>query len=249
MKPMIMAVLLLATPLVAAPPEAETPKFLSADELLVEVLRQMPQEPVIITGQLRPKRPSGSLGKGIDVRAEFNLAAHPPTARYTVFDASGAASDEMTVTQLAGGEPRLKYAKGKSLSPAPAPKLSATVRDTAIRWSDLSLSFLWWRGGKVMGRDRTKGRNCIMLRFKSDKRRGGNVGGHTALWIDEKCHMLLKMEERDADRQTTRRLTIKSFKKIDDQWMIKDLEVEDLVAGKRTVLRIDSIHGVTVDKP
>jgi hypothetical protein len=62
------------------------------------------------------------------------------------------------------------------------------------------------------------------------------------LWVAEKIAMLLRAEELDANGKPARRLSIKSFKKIDDQWMIKDLVVEDVRTGDRTLLRVDGVQ-------
>ena len=62
------------------------------------------------------------------------------------------------------------------------------------------------------------------------------------IWVAKKHPMFLKAEAYGEDEDLIRRLYIKSLKKIDDRWMIKDLEVESFPIRHRTKLRI---HDVT----
>jgi hypothetical protein len=68
------------------------------------------------------------------------------------------------------------------------------------------------------------------------------------MWVDTRVSMLLQAEGYDKLGDCVRRLSVKSFKKINDEWMIKDLEVEDLPAGSRTILRVRDAEVVDTNK-
>jgi primosomal protein N' (replication factor Y) len=49
------------------------------------------------------------------------------------------------------------------LEPAPAPDLFAKVQESSVTWADQTLPFLWWTGGRVVGTDSAKGRDCFLV--------------------------------------------------------------------------------------
>jgi len=61
------------------------------------------------------------------------------------------------------------------------------------------------------------------------------------LWIDEKLRVVLQAEGYDSGGKLVRRFWINSFKKIDDKWMLKDMEVESFLSTHRTRLRVREV--------
>ena len=74
----------------------------------------------------------------------------------------------------------------------------------------------------------------------------GTPYARVRLWIDEELRMLLQAEGLDAEGDVVRKLWIKSFKKVDDRWMIKDMEVQRYPIRHRTRL---SIKEIVADTP
>jgi hypothetical protein len=62
------------------------------------------------------------------------------------------------------------------------------------------------------------------------------------LWVDPKIHVLLRAEAYDAAGERVRSMEVKSFKKIDEVWMIKNLDVVEHPSRKRTRLRVESVE-------
>jgi hypothetical protein len=60
-------------------------------------------------------------------------------------------------------------------------------------------------------------------------------------WIDAELHMLLQAESRDAANRPLRTLWIKSLKKVDNRWMVKDLEVQQNPVLHRTKLTVRDV--------
>jgi hypothetical protein len=54
--------------------------------------------------------------------------------------------------------------------------------------------------------------------------------------------MLLRAEGLAADGRVIRRLWVKSVKKINDRWMVKDLEVQQTPSPHRTKLTIHDVE-------
>jgi hypothetical protein len=104
---------------------------------------------------------------------------------------------------------------------------------------DLSLSFLWWRGGLVVGVEQVRGRPAIVVDVAPPVDQAPDPYARVRLWIDEQARILLQAEGYGADGKAVRTLWVKSFKKIDDRWMVKDLEIQQYPAVHRTKLRVN----------
>ncbi len=97
----------------------------------------------------------------------------------------------------------------------------------------MNLAFLWWTGGRVVRRERYLERDCLVLEFGPPA-----ATRTTRLWIDEAMLALLKVEEYDGQGAPVRRLTIRTFKKIGDTWLVQDMDVHRLPEGRRTLVRL-----------
>jgi hypothetical protein len=233
-------------PAVSAPtntaPTAAVAELPSPDELMASLLARLPSKPILITGDLVTTPASGEKSKlGIAI-----LLCYPRLARYTIRDAFGQTLEQLTVTRE-GGQTSLIYEKGDPATPAAAPVLGTRIQDTALSWMDLTLGFLWWNGGSIIGREENRNQLCYVLDRRAPSAERSSYAS-MRMWIDTRVSMLLQAEGYDKLGDCTRRLSVKSFKKINDDWMIKDLEVEDLPAGSRTILRVRDAEAVDLNK-
>ncbi len=213
----------------------------TAQALLDGVVQRLPREPLFIAGELVLKRRKGM----VEQRYAFDMYLHwdatPALARYTVRDALGGELEQLTITRAVGQPPRYAYAAGQPLQPAPPPDLSAPLRGTDLSWNDLTLAFLWWRGGKLAGADTVKERPCYMVDVPAPAGER-NACARVRLWIDQEACMLLQAEGYTPAGAVQRRLWVKSFKKINDRWMIKDLVIEGSSDARRTELHIQDLE-------
>ena len=213
-----------------------------------QLLAQLPAKPVLITGELVTADPKASQKTRLHVSILFSFGPHRDMARYTIRDAFGGELEQVTVTRKKDAAPQVEYAQGNPLVTAPAPSLLSPIQDTAASWLDLTLSFLWWRTGAIIGKQEVKEQPCYVLDVNAPSGASGNYG-HVRLWIDVRVSMLLQAEAYDDRGTLVRRIAIKSFKKIDEQWMIKDLEIQDFAAARRTILRVQDVQPVPVETP
>jgi hypothetical protein len=105
---------------------------------------------------------------------------------------------------------------------------------------DLTMAFLWWRGGKITGMDSVKTVDCYVIEMNApptDK----NTYASVKLWIGKKSHMMIQAEGYNAKHKKVRRLWIKSGQKIDGQWVIKDMEIQKYPKAQMTKLRVNSM--------
>lgn len=227
--------------LAQTPPDETTPPgptkaaaaLPSADQLMSDLMARLPTKPVVIAGDLITT--DGSSGDKAKLGVSI-LLCYPGMARYTIMDAFGRELEQLTVT-ITGGRMALAYEAGSPLTNAPAPQLGASLRDTALSWTDLTLAFVWWPRGRTIGQEEVRGQPCYVV--DRHPAPGSTEGyGSVRMWIDTRVSMLLQADGMDTLGEPRRRLSVKSFKKINDEWMVKDIEFADLKTGARTVLRV-----------
>ena len=219
------------------------PEFPPARELLNEVILALPDIPLRITGDLTARARGGSedLRKGVEMLLDWQ--AQPPTARYTLRDAFGGAHSHLAITWETPRRPDYRYFEGAPLQAAPLPDLVASIPGTDISWMDLSLSFLWWPDAATRGREEVRGRECWVIDIPAPDAFSGCSG--VRLWIDPRIRIMLKAEAYGHDDQPMRRMDVKSFKKINDRWVIKDIELTSLPDRSKTVLRVRNVEDRT----
>lgn len=209
--------------------------------LLVDMRAQLPREPIVIKGELEVRKRKGLVTRTLNVEMCLNLGSSPATARYVLRDAFGKDLEQMTVTRSPGNAARFDYAAGDPLVPAKVPDLFLPFQDTDVSWMDLTLSFLWWPGGKTIRTESLRGRNCYIVEVSAP---AGETGHYSKvlLWLDAELHMVLQAEGYDAKGEIVRRLFIKSFKKMEERWMIKDMDIQSLPSDHRTNLRVETMR-------
>lgn len=209
--------------------------------LLDEVVAALPDEPLTITGTLTVRKRRGVVLQRLGFEMSVDWGGDPPVARYLVRDAFGAEMERLTVWYREGGASSYEYARGSPPAEAPRPELSARIQDSDMSWADLTLSFLWWSEGQIVGTEEIRGRECHVVDVMAPA--GSDAPyARCRLWIDRDIRLLMQAEGFGPDGAPVRRLWIKSFKKIDDRWMIKDMEVESQPPVRRTKL---TIHDAT----
>ncbi len=227
---------------------------LTATQLIRDVLIQLPQERLNIEGYISVLK----WGSGVQSKLIFNtvldLAANPSFAQYTIMDTFGRKLEQLTITRQHGESPEFNYASGDPLVLRPTPNLSKTIRNTDITWLDLTLSVLWWKPEQKITTGSVRGRDCYIIKVRrpttdSSKKTLKNMKNTThnaaRLWIDKKAHVLMQAEEINSENKAIRRLWVKSIKKINGRWMIKDMEVTGSSADIRTRLTVRNVKLAT----
>jgi len=210
-----------------------------AAALLAGVINQLPREPIRVTGTLLVRRRRGVpiSTYGFELIARWGDAI--PRTRYTILDAFGEPLERLELTH--GESPTYDYAVGNPLESRPVYTLDRPVQSTDITWMDLTLSFLWWTDARLEGEDSVKGFDCHVIRINAPPDQQGPYKS-VRLWIGKKAGMMLRAEGLDADDKPIRRLWINSVKKIDDAYMIKDMEIQKYPAIQRTKLSIAEVE-------
>jgi hypothetical protein len=104
--------------------------------------------------------------------------------------------------------------------------------------ADLGLEFLHWPEQRIDRETRLpmrKGRSCRVLESINP---APGAGGYTRVrsWIDLKTGGILIAEAYGNDRRCLKEFEIGGFAKINDRWVLKNMEIRNLQADTRTVL-------------
>ena len=218
-----------------------------ADSILDAVVARLPQTPLDIHGKLTVRRPRGIPVQELGFDMTLRWGQTPSTATYTIRDAFDTVLEQMTFVRDAEAAVQVAYAAGDPPRETTAPNLASAIQKTDLSWVDISLAFLWWRHAVLVGQESIRGRACFVIdapapaaatpALSTDK-----TYAAVRLWIDRELLMLLQAESYDASAALQRRLWVKSFKKIDERWMIKDMEIQSFPVVHRTKLRIQEVN-------
>lgn len=210
----------------------------TADRLLHDVVAQLPPDPITVSGSLLVRRKRGIPIAKYNFELNARWGETPARATYTILDSFGRSLESLTI--IHGNPDKYIYRQGFDLKPAQLKSISAPIRDTDLSWMDLTLAFLWWQGGKVVGEDSVLTVDCYIVTVNAPS--GGSTPyASVKLWISKKSHMMLQAEGFDAKGRLIRRLWVRSAKKFDDGWMIKIMEIQKYPAVTRTKLRVTEV--------
>lgn len=217
----------------AAPTTARPVVFTQATDVLERMQANLPKEPIQIQGELLCGPRRGKLDRAFYLEANLHLGQTPATACYILRDAFGTTTEQLTISRQPDGTWRRDYARGPLLASAPAPDGNSFIGSSDVTWNDLSWAFLWWTGGVITGHELLLERECLVLEFVAPPAR------HlTKVWIDQSLLMLIKIEEYDNKLNLQRRIAVRTFKKIGDTWLIKDMDIRRWPGERRTLIRL-----------
>jgi len=230
---------------------AEVVRADDAASLLAALRSRLPREPVVMTGTITVRKRHGIVVGQLGIKMTLDWGQTPTTSKYTILDAFGKPLEELRITRDAAGAVGFEYQANFPLRPAPLPNLFAPIQNSDVSWMDLALAFLWWEGGKVVGTDEVLGRPCHIVEIPAPpglsapppRAAQSSAAPYAAvrLWIDAEMLMLLKAEGLSQEDNVLRRLWVRSFKRINDRWMIKDLEVQGCPSAHRTKITITDV--------
>lgn len=233
---------LLALWMAAIAVAGETPSPVAptnAADLMASVVAQLPREALTVTGEIEVTRRHGVVTKKVLFEMLLNFGAGTPSARYSLRDTLGKDLARLTLTRR-DSRVEKTYASGDPLQPAAVPDTGVPVLDTDMTWQDLTLSFLWWTDGDVVGDDVVKGRACTVVELRAPP---DEPAGKVKLWVDKQVPMMLQAEAFDGGGKKIRSLWIKSFRKISGRWMVREMEIQQEPPRHRTHITITGLDG------
>lgn len=167
----------------------------------------------------------GSIRKGRN-KIPFSLSARGETIVFQY--KQGSAWNRFDVRINARNVDLIRVVKGKAEVLAPA-NYTTPIAGTDVCYEDLSLRFLYWKGGKIINdsaNSRVKGRDCYIVEVANPNPRIGQFGW-VRMWVDKENGTTWQIDGHGLDGKLKKRFTITSVQKLDDgSWFFKQMKLE-----------------------
>jgi len=104
--------------------------------------------------------------------------------------------------------------------------------------ADLGLEFFHWPEQKILKSEMRRGRPCKVLESVNPS---PSTNGYSRVvsWIDNESDGIVHAEAYDANGKLLKEFDPKSFKKVNGQWELQDMEIRNVQTGSRTRLEFD----------
>lgn len=123
----------------------------------------------------------------------------------------------------------LLLVEGKDARVMPPAHYSRAIAGTDVCYEDLSLRFLYWRGGKVLQNtadSRIKGRDCYIVEIPNPQPSVGQFAW-VRLWVDKENGTTWQIDGYGPDGKLRKRFSITSVQKLSDgSWFFKQMKLE-----------------------
>lgn len=211
--PLLLTTLTALTSLCLADPPSPT----SADELLRDMRRSMSQQ--------RDRDVMGTIRKNA-LRVPFSISSRGDTIAFQYKQDNTWKRFDVRIGNAKADI--LLVDRGKAIVMAPA-SYAQTIAGTDVTYEDLSLRFLYWKGGTILpdsADSRIKSRDCYVVQVVNPT---PNVGQFATvrMWIDKENGAVLQMDGYGRNGKLKKRFTITSIKRLSDgTWFFKQMKIE-----------------------
>jgi hypothetical protein len=103
---------------------------------------------------------------------------------------------------------------------------------------DLGLEFFHWPEQKIIKKEFARGRGCMVLE-STNPNPSPNGYSRVDCWIDEETLGIVQAKAYDANGKLLKEFEPKSFKKVNGQWELQDMEIRNVQTGSRTQIKFD----------
>ena len=223
--------------------EAVAEENLTAAQTLEACTRLIPTEALLLKGSLTVRKLRGIVLMEQPFKLLMDWGAKTPTAEVLLLDKNGETLVERAMLSRPAGQPaQISLFEGPEQKPVESPSYAGRVRGTDMTWMDLTLDFLWWKDVRFDDKprgDSRNGRDCDILVAVPP----WPIPGCSAvrIWVDRQLRCLMQVEQLGPQGNAVRKMWVQRVKKMDDRWMIRDMEIETLSSGHRTRLFVDEV--------
>ena len=101
---------------------------------------------------------------------------------------------------------------------------------------DLGLEFFHWPEQKLLKKEFSRNRACMVLESTDPSTNGYS---RVDSWIDEDSGGIVHAEAYDANGKLLKEFDPKSFKKVNGQWELQEMEIRNVQTGSRSRIEFD----------
>lgn len=160
------------------------------------------------------------------VKVPFVLTVKDNSVSYTFEN-----PDQSIILTLGEDGSQLRESRGSNAPAVPVERLSESVRGGLITYEDLALGFLHWPNPKLLGEEIVRTRPAWKIEIPAPP--GSSQYGAVRVWVDKASAALLRIEGFDSTGKPSKRFEVVSARKIDGQWMLKQMRVERIDPSTR----------------
>jgi len=199
----------------------------SAAEILATVRLQQTQQKIDLQGQLRQDA----------LVVPFRLTQNGPVIRYSFTN-----PPETLQLRLGDTDSRLEELSQSNVEKITPAQFDRKVHGTSVTYEDLAFKFLYWPNARVVGEEPVRSRRCWKLELQAPSRK--SQYSNVVLWVDRQSGALMETEGYDWRGRLAKRFEVISVQKIEGQWFLKQMRIEELQPGtgkvqSRTYLEIN----------
>ena len=216
---------------------------LTAAQTLSACAKIIPTERLLLKGTLTVRKLRGIVLAEQPFKLMMDWGAKTPTLEVLLLDPAGTSLVERAVLTRPAGQPaQIQLFAGPEQKPEAPPSYAGRIRGTDMTWMDLTLDFLWWKDVRfddIPRGESHNGRDCDILVTVPP----APIPGCSAVrvWVDRQLRCVMQAEQLDPQGNPVRKMWVQRVKKMDDRWMIRDMEIETLNSGHRTKLFVDDV--------
>jgi hypothetical protein len=104
--------------------------------------------------------------------------------------------------------------------------------------ADLGLEFFYWPEQKILKHEMRRGRACKVLE-STNPSPSTNSYLRVVSWIDNESGGIVQAEAYNFKNKLLKEFAPKSFKKVNGQWELQEMEIRNVQTGSRTRLEFD----------
>jgi hypothetical protein len=216
-------------------------------QLTQQLLEQRPATNFILTGSLSIRDEKGS---HLDIPIKFK-AIVTPTNWYSVYQAfpTNGLNEELSITHNGNSPNKYFHHAGSGIGREPEIEDQSVIfpgkTDELFSYSDFSigdlgLEFFHWPEQKVLPKTANlkRGREYTLLE-STNPNPSTNGYSRVLTWIDKESGGILEAEAYDFNGKLLKDFAPKSFKKVNGQWQLQEMEIRNVQTGSRTRLEFD----------
>jgi len=206
-----------------------------ANEVMAEVRARLPHRRVVLSARIEVRR--GGERTRYLAESTLSFSEDPGLTEFVIMDSLGGVRERLEVRMPTNGPPSYRHFEGTNEEPSPDFSIAQFLKDIPVAWIDLSLAYLWWPGPQAVKSEQTRMRKAWIVNV-AEPDKDDAAALRIRLWVDAKEFFVLKAEVRDASGHVLRRIEADKLRKVDDMWMVEDLNVYNDQDKSRVLVKV-----------
>jgi hypothetical protein len=231
------AILYFAGSTAAATTNALSDAEIQGRQLARQMLEQWPATNFTQAGVLKIRDGKGSRSE-IPVKCEVIVTA---TNWLNIYDAVDRATNRVVLKIIHHGAAPNDYCLSEAVEKATTlsgEQIMVPFAGSDFRVADLGLEFFHWPEQKLVKKEFKRGCGCRVLE-STNPHPSPNDYSRVVSWIDNETGGIVQAEGCDAKGKPLKEFVPKSFKKVNGQWELQEMEIRNVQTGSRTRLEFD----------